>query len=524
MRRAWGFIEARSLIDELSGLIEESDERKRAALNSLNMGHEWRGELTRTTEPQPIAPAAPPAPREIPDVDSLTMQTAAQAAVADPEDADTPQEVAEVLEDELVEGRTAAGKSPSARDAGEAVDKASTPTTRGTAADAGSLAEDVLRLDAEPEDETKRKQPPPEDEDHPTEERPAPKLAASPDEPDPATPDQVERVRALAAIDGGQDARRLADSIERMSAQEADDAIAELTLRIEVSGDPNKLSKLHALDVAAIATDDAPPPDAKATASQTDQDRLIARALPLLAADKAYQNAIANSDEQNARIEHDAALKSGVAGLMGDHTDLYKRYADEPAFARAVAGETFSKSYRPRVMAATPAAAEDLKQPVERVEEEEPTPKKRQAPKQPVERVEEEEPTPKKRQAPKQPVERVEEEEPTPKKRQAPKPTTAPIVVDDEKPKARKEAKRIPASKIVLEGVPFYQGHKGLGIGYLQADLPDRRDADKDTVVGERRAKKDAKYKLSPLKLLASVASKPLRRRKSIPGVKERKL
>ena len=387
---------------------------------------------------------------ETPDVDSLTMQNAAS------EETDTSQEV----EEEQVEGHAAEeNEIPPVRDVGEADDKTDAPATKGAATDAGSLADDALRLDPEPEDETKRKQPPPEDEDHPTEERPAPKLAATPDEPDPATPDQVERVRALAAIDGGQDARRLADSsVERMSAQEADDAIAELTLRIEASGDKAKLSKLRALDSAATATDDAPPPDAKATASQTDEDRLIARALPLLAADKAYQNAIANSDEQNARIEHDAALKSGVAGLMGDHTDLYKRYADEPAFARAVAAE------------------------------------------------------------------RVEEEEPTPMKRQAPKPTTAPLVVDDEKPKARKGAKRIPASKIVLEGVPFYQGHKGLGIGYLQADLPDRRDADKDTVVGERRAKKDAKYKLSPLKLLASVASKPLRRRKSIPGVKERKL
>ena len=121
----------------------------------------------------------------------------------------------------------------------------------------------------------------------------------------------------------------------------------------------------------------------------------------------------------------------------------------------------------------------------------------------------------------KQPAERVEEEESTPKKRQVPKPAATPMVVDDDKPKARKGAKRIPASKVVLEGVPLYRGHTGPGIGYLQADLPDRRDADRDTVVGERKPHKDDEYKLSPLAPLAA-AAKRSPRRKSGQGIRTR--
>ena len=38
-----------------------------------------------------------------------------------------------------------------------------------------------------------------------------------------------------------------------------------------------------------------------------------------VAADKAYQNAKANSDQQNARIEHDKALQLVMTGLLAAH-------------------------------------------------------------------------------------------------------------------------------------------------------------------------------------------------------------
>ena len=71
------------------------------------------------------------------------------------------------------------------------------------------------------------------------------------------------------------------------------------------------------------------------------------------------------------------------------------------------------------------------------------------------------------------------------------------------KPKRKREAKAkakaLPASKVVLDGEPFYQGHKGPGIGYLKPDLPERRDGDGDTVVAERRPRKSDEFKRSPL-------------------------
>ena len=63
-----------------------------------------------------------------------------------------------------------------------------------------------------------------------------------------------------------------------------------------------------------------------------DQDRIqkvIIEELPAkVAGDRAYQNAMANSDKQNARIEHDRALERAMTDLIADHTDLYKHFSD----------------------------------------------------------------------------------------------------------------------------------------------------------------------------------------------------
>jgi type I restriction enzyme R subunit len=64
-----------------------------------------------------------------------------------------------------------------------------------------------------------------------------------------------------------------------------------------------------------------------------------------VAADKAYQNAMKNSDKQNARIEHDNALKKVVVNLLSDHTELFKLYMDNPDFRRWLADMVFQKTY-----------------------------------------------------------------------------------------------------------------------------------------------------------------------------------
>ncbi|MGJ4940622.1 type I restriction endonuclease subunit R [Bradyrhizobium sp. HKCCYLS1011] len=74
--------------------------------------------------------------------------------------------------------------------------------------------------------------------------------------------------------------------------------------------------------------------------------RLIASVIPdKVAANGAYQNAMQNSDKQNARIEHDRALAGVIVGLMKDDTELFKQYSDNPEFRRWLADTIFSATY-----------------------------------------------------------------------------------------------------------------------------------------------------------------------------------
>ena len=75
-------------------------------------------------------------------------------------------------------------------------------------------------------------------------------------------------------------------------------------------------------------------------------ERVLAEDLPAkVAADKAYQNAKANSDEQNARIEHDKALERAVTELLADHAELFKQFSDNPSFRTWLSEMIFSATY-----------------------------------------------------------------------------------------------------------------------------------------------------------------------------------
>ena len=76
--------------------------------------------------------------------------------------------------------------------------------------------------------------------------------------------------------------------------------------------------------------------------------KVIAEEIPAkVAADKAYQNAMKNSDKQNARIEHDIALKKVLVGLLSDHTELFKQFSENPAFQKWLADTVFTATYEP---------------------------------------------------------------------------------------------------------------------------------------------------------------------------------
>ena len=61
--------------------------------------------------------------------------------------------------------------------------------------------------------------------------------------------------------------------------------------------------------------------------------------------DEAYQNAKMNSDRQNARIEHDAALRHQVTAILRDSTELYKKYTEDPDFQNWLSGVIFKLTY-----------------------------------------------------------------------------------------------------------------------------------------------------------------------------------
>lgn len=75
--------------------------------------------------------------------------------------------------------------------------------------------------------------------------------------------------------------------------------------------------------------------------------KVIAEEIPVrVAQDKAYQNAQANSDRQNAKLEHDKALNRVVLELLSDHTELFKQFSDNPNFKRWLTDMVFDVTYQ----------------------------------------------------------------------------------------------------------------------------------------------------------------------------------
>jgi len=81
----------------------------------------------------------------------------------------------------------------------------------------------------------------------------------------------------------------------------------------------------------------------------TDEDRvrkLITEDIPQrVAADQAYQNAQKNSDEQNARIEHDKALGRVMTAILNDDTELFRQFSDNDSFRRWLTDMIFRLTY-----------------------------------------------------------------------------------------------------------------------------------------------------------------------------------
>ena len=80
-----------------------------------------------------------------------------------------------------------------------------------------------------------------------------------------------------------------------------------------------------------------------------DADRvrqLITETIPTrVADDQAFRNARQNSDMQNARIEHDGALRRVMNSLMKDDAELFKQFMDNEGFKRWMTDAVFELAY-----------------------------------------------------------------------------------------------------------------------------------------------------------------------------------
>ena len=80
----------------------------------------------------------------------------------------------------------------------------------------------------------------------------------------------------------------------------------------------------------------------------TDADNVaeLIRTLPdQVVADTAYQNARRNSDAQNARIEHDAALHRLITSMVRTNTQLFRAYTENPDFQSWLNDQMFWLTY-----------------------------------------------------------------------------------------------------------------------------------------------------------------------------------
>ncbi len=87
-----------------------------------------------------------------------------------------------------------------------------------------------------------------------------------------------------------------------------------------------------------------------------DADRVrkkVAEIPSMVSKDEKYQNAMKNSDKQNARIESKRALANVMFGLMSDDMELYKQFTDNPAFNKWLSDMVFSVTYNTKNRAST---------------------------------------------------------------------------------------------------------------------------------------------------------------------------
>lgn len=67
----------------------------------------------------------------------------------------------------------------------------------------------------------------------------------------------------------------------------------------------------------------------------------------MVAKDEKYQNAMRNSDAQNARMESERALQQVIFSIMADNMELFKQFQDNPSFKKWLSDMVFNLTYSP---------------------------------------------------------------------------------------------------------------------------------------------------------------------------------
>ncbi len=66
----------------------------------------------------------------------------------------------------------------------------------------------------------------------------------------------------------------------------------------------------------------------------------------LVAGDKDYQNAMRNSDKQNAKIESEKALSKVIINSMADNMEIFKQFSDNPSFKKWLGDMVFNLTFQ----------------------------------------------------------------------------------------------------------------------------------------------------------------------------------
>lgn len=67
----------------------------------------------------------------------------------------------------------------------------------------------------------------------------------------------------------------------------------------------------------------------------------------MVSRDKKYQNAMKNSDAQEARTESERALQQVIFSIMADNMELFKQFQDNPSFKKWLSDLVFNLTYNP---------------------------------------------------------------------------------------------------------------------------------------------------------------------------------